>query len=144
MRDLTQTVETLRETSDELKRRGIDDLAERLDQSIADLTTVTPGQGDLLTTGEAAELLGVRSVNTIKSWAAKGILEGFRRGGRILVSRPSVEAMLHDSRLARYHEREKTFDEIAAAFEAPDDMILPRPATWDGRLPWKDDDARDG
>jgi excisionase family DNA binding protein len=142
MRDLTQTVDRLRETSEELKRRGIDDLAERLDQSISDLTTVSPSQSDLLTTGQAAELLGVRSVNTIKSWAAKGILEGFRRGGRILVSRASVEAMLNDARLARYHERERAFEEIAAAFEAPPDFVLERPATWDGRLPWKDNDAR--
>ena len=35
-----------------------------------------------MTTGEAAEALGIRSVNTIKRWAGEGLLEGFRRVAR--------------------------------------------------------------
>jgi hypothetical protein len=140
MSDLTQTVDRLRETSEELKRRGIDDLAERLDQSIRDLTIETPVQGDLLTTGEAAQMLGVRSVNTIKSWAAKGILEGFRRGGRKLVSRPSVEAMLHDSRLARYKAWQDEVDRVTAIFDYGDEPVPPT-LTGEGRKPWENNGA---
>jgi hypothetical protein len=47
-----------------------------------------------MTTGQAARALGIASLNTIKSWVRAGLLEGFQRGGRVMVSRASVERPL--------------------------------------------------
>jgi excisionase family DNA binding protein len=143
MTDLTQTVERLRETSDELKRRGIDDLARALDHAITDLNS-SPllASANLMTTGEAARILGVRSVNTVKRWAADGILDGFRRGGRILVTRASVEALLNDARLARHKAREKELDEVLAIFDIGDEPLPPSEALWEGKKPWENHGER--
>ena len=142
MSDLTQTVERLRKTRDELERRGIDDLARSLDQAITDLSApASSSPGKLITTGEAARLLGIRSVNTIKRWAADGILEGYRRGARILVTRASVEAMLNDSRLARYKARQQELDEVLTIFDAGDEPLPRSDALWEGRKPWEQHDA---
>ena len=138
MSDLTQTVDRLRETRDELERRGIGDLARTLDQAIADLSTpAPPSPGELITTGEAARLLGIRSVNTIKRWAADGLLEGYRRGARILVTRASVEAMLNDSRLERYKARQQELDEVLSMFDAGDEPLPQSDVLWEGRKPWE-------
>jgi excisionase family DNA binding protein len=138
MTNLTQTVERLRETSAELKRRGIDDLAQTVDRVIADLNSSSfVVASNLITTGEAAQMLGVRSVNTIKRWAGDGVLEGFRRGGRVLVTRASVEAMLNDSRLARYKKQQQELDEALAPFDAGDRPLPRSDILWDGRKPWE-------
>lgn len=50
-----------------------------------------PPRRDLLTTGEAARRLGVRSVNTVKSWVSNGLLDGFKMRDRLFVSLSSVE-----------------------------------------------------
>ena len=135
MSDLAQTVDQLRETRDELERRGIDDLARSLDQAIADLSApsaMTPTPGGLMTTGEAARLLGIRSVNTIKRWAADGLLEGYRRGARILVTRSSVDAMLSDSRLERFKARQRELDEVLSIFDAGDEPLPQSDVLWEG------------
>jgi len=144
MSDLTQTVDRLREARDELERRGIGDLARTLDQAIADLSApASPPPDALITTGEAARMLGIRSVNTIKRWAADGLLEGYRRGARILVTRASVEAMLNDSRLERYKAWQQNLDEALAIFDIGDEPLPPSEASrWHGRKPWEKDDAR--
>jgi len=138
MSDLTQTVDRLRETRDELERRGIEDLAQALDQAIADLSPPSPpASAELITTGKAARLLGVRSVNTIKCWVDDGILEGYRRGARILVTRASVEAMLTDSRLARHKDRQQELDEVLSMFDAGDEPLRPSDVLWEGHKPWE-------
>ena len=137
MHDLAHTVDTLQDARDELQRRGISDLAAVLDQAIAELQTPdAEAVSELMTTGEAAQRLGVRSVNTVKRWAADGILEGFRRGGRVLVSRQSVERLREDSRLTVRQRRERALDEALAPFDAGDELPSSEPATWDGRRPW--------
>ena len=141
MRDMAQTGERLREASDELKRRGIDDLAQTVDRAIADLRGDALAASALLTTGEAADILGVRSINTIKRWVLDGILEGFRRGGRILISRASVDAMLNDSRLAHYKARQQALDEVAAIFDFGDEPLPPPGPQWEGRKPWAEHGA---
>lgn len=51
-------------------------------------------EGELLTTAQAARLLGVGSVNTVKRWLYEGKLEGTVRGGRHLIYRHSVERLI--------------------------------------------------
>ncbi|MGE3273325.1 MAG: helix-turn-helix domain-containing protein [Chloroflexota bacterium] len=145
MTDLSHTLEALQAARDELERRGIGDVAAVLGRAISELHSAdVPSARSLVTTGEAAQLLGVRSVNTIKRWAADGILDGFRRGGRVLVTRASVERMLSDSRLSLHQRRERELDAALAPFDAGDDLpeSTPSTSTWDGRRPWATDVAR--
>ena len=143
MGNLERAVAALKATRNELLRRGTTDLAAELDQAIAALQpSASEPASTLVTTGEAARLLGVASVNTIKRWVADGILDGFRRGGRVLVSRASVERMVHDSRLTVHQQRERELDQALAPFDAGDDLPAAAPATWDGRRPWATDVVR--
>ncbi|MHB1415981.1 MAG: helix-turn-helix domain-containing protein, partial [Chloroflexota bacterium] len=73
---------------------------------------------DLLTTGQAADALGLRSVNTVKRWVREGALEGFRRGSRILIPRESVVRLQNDSRIRP----------IRAVQGGKRDTVSPRPA----------------
>lgn len=60
-----------------------------------------PAYSDVLTTGQAAAALGVRSVNTVKQWVRDGTLDGFRRGSRILVLKDSVVRLQNDGEAQR-------------------------------------------
>jgi excisionase family DNA binding protein len=90
----------------------------------------------LLTTGEAARLLGVRSVNTIKRWVREGRLTGYRRGGRVLVSPLSVEAMKASPALAAQQTYERDLDAALAPFDAGDEPVESLGLTSAGRKPW--------
>ena len=89
-----ERVRELEIVATELRKSGDMGLAERVNRVVEDLRQeTTPSDGELMTTGDAAELLGVRSINTVKRWVRDGLLSGYRRGGRILVSRSSVIEM---------------------------------------------------
>ena len=82
----------LESLAENLTERDEMDLAQKVRSLIAELRDgpVADPTGGVMTTGEAARFLGVRSVFTIKRWAREGILDGYQRGGRILISRESV------------------------------------------------------
>jgi excisionase family DNA binding protein len=122
--------------SKQLEERGQVDLAQEVGAVINILRprVVPEPPGGVMTTGEAASVLGVKSVNTIKRWVAEGLLAGFRRGGRVMVSRESVERMARSPEVADQRTRDA---EIAADLEEFDagDEPLP-PTAWAGRKPW--------
>src|SRR5260221_2563703 len=95
-------VKRLEGVSGKLAERGQSDLAKEVDAVVSVLRQDAEANqpAEVMTTGEAAALLGVRSVFTIKRWAREGILDGFRRGCRILVTRDSVERLLHSPTVA--------------------------------------------
>ena len=130
-----------------LQQEGRQDLAARLDRALAALGPADPGtRQDLMTTTEAARALGVRSVNTIKRWAHDGLLTGYRLGGRVLVTRESVDAMLRNAALTEHRRFERELDDVASTFDVIEedaarlsDLEMPRT----GRKPWAHDaDAR--
>lgn len=70
-----------------------------------------------ITTGEAARILQVGSINTVKRWAREGKLRYRRPGGeqgRIQIERTSVEKLLHssDSELQAIQNSERALDEL--------------------------------
>lgn len=120
------------------------ELAAELDASIAELresSVATLPPGGLMTTGEAARRLGVRSVNTVKRWVADGLLDGFHLGGRILVASQSVECLIANSTVRRQAEWERGLDEALAAFDAGEEELPPSDATSLGRKPWENAEA---
>src|SRR5688572_14409644 len=98
--DRSASLVQLDAVADELTRRGEADLARKTREAVAALRTADAGS-DFVTTGEAARLLGVRSINTVKNWVREGMLEGSQVGGRMKVSRESIERMLTSAVLAR-------------------------------------------
>ena len=120
-----------------LLARGRSDLVEKVAEVISALepSSQTPTSA-LLSTGEAAAILGVRSINTIKRWAGDGILEGYRVGGRIKVTRASVEALLRSPIAERQQTYERDLGHALAPFDAGDDSLPPTGRAHEGRKPW--------
>ncbi len=123
-----------------LQAREQTDLAEQL-RTVTKVLQVAagPAQEDpLMTTTQAAQALGVRSPNTIKRWVREGLLAGYRRGGRVLVSRSSVERMAQESALTRQHEYEAGLAAALATFDAGEDVADEDliGGTHRGRTPW--------
>lgn len=94
--------------------------------------------GDLLTTGQAAQELGIRSVNTIKRWVYEGLLVGHRRGGRVLVSVDSVAKMLVSSQLTQQKRDESRLEHALEALDNIDEREVPRDEPV-GQKPWEGD-----
>jgi excisionase family DNA binding protein len=93
MSDVT-TLETLAKLEREMAAGGRDNEVKALQEAVACLSrSLTRGGEGLLTTGEAAEKLGV-SISTVKRWVQRGVLRGVDTGTRWLVGREGVERIL--------------------------------------------------
>ncbi|MBI4492307.1 MAG: helix-turn-helix domain-containing protein [Chloroflexi bacterium] len=133
----TEAAKKLEQVAQRLQQRGEAELAREVDEVIVALRKQVVGEptGALMTTGEAAEALGVRSVNTIKRWAREGILEGYRRGGRVMVTRESVTRMLLNPALDEQKEQEACLAEDLDPFDVGERRVPP--TRWPGRKPWE-------
>lgn len=130
-------IQDLKKVARELEDRGDSKLARRVGRAVAALLDGEETAPELLTTGEAAQELGIRSVNTIKRWASQGLLDGFRRGGRVLVSRASVEKMKGHTSVSQEIVFERELDEALDPFDFGDEPVPDLSATWVGRKPWE-------
>jgi excisionase family DNA binding protein len=94
---------------------------------------------NLLTPAEAAEALGVSSVNTVKRWAREGRLEGWQVGGRALISRRSVESFKQAREVQRQQAFEQQLDAALAPITATPEEVAEQLADESppGRTPWR-------
>jgi excisionase family DNA binding protein len=81
---------------------------ERLVQQALVVSEAEPALAGYMTTGDAARVIGV-SLQTVKNWVRQGRLVGSRVGGRMLVTRASVQAF---------------FDALGSAPEQPEPAEL--------------------
>lgn len=95
---------------------------------------------EYLTTTEAAQALGIRSVNTIKLWIKTGYLQGKKIGGRSLIPRTEIARLEHDERVRAMQTADRLHEESAILGreegltpEELQDLEEGRPGT----LPWK-------
>jgi rhodanese-related sulfurtransferase len=94
----------------------------------------------LLTTTEAAQLLGVRSINTIKSWRRTGYIKGVVHGNRTLIPLSEIERIQNSDRVRGIRVAEKRHDESAELGgdeEMSQDELDALDAGRPGTLPWQ-------
>jgi len=100
-------------------------------------------QSEWITTGEAARLLQVGSINTVKRWAREGKLHYRRPGGeqgRMQIERSSVESLLQstDSELLTIQRSERVLDELdTLGRELTSEEMDALEAGRKGKLPWQ-------
>ena len=94
----------------------------------------------LLTTTEAAHLLGIRSPNTILAWCRTGYVQGVKRGGRTLVPLSEVERIRSEDRVRATKAADQLHDrsaEIGSEGALTEDEMETVHATRPGTLPWE-------
>lgn len=73
-----------------LEEHGWHDEAQVVERLLKALVA-QPGRQLYYTTTEAAELVGV-TPQTIKNWVARGLLQGYRLGGRMVIPQAALES----------------------------------------------------
>ena len=92
-----QTLTAARAAADDLRQRGEIERAAAIEALVDAAKPEALPALDLLTTGQAGELLGVTG-QTIKNWVRAGRLTGYRVGGRIMLPREAVVAYVQQAR----------------------------------------------
>ena len=94
----------------------------------------------LPTTTEAAEALGVRSINTVKLWCRTGFLSSVQRGNRMVIPLAEIERVQDDERVRAIRAADKLHD-ASKDFGVPegltDEEMQRLSAARAGRLPWQ-------
>ena len=92
----------------------------------------------LLTTGEAAEMLGIRSRNTIKAMIARGDLQAEKHGSRFLIPLDAVQRA-QESQATRELRALETLHEQTRALDVPttEETLVMLDAGQPGMYPWQ-------
>ncbi len=133
------TMETLRaelERAREAARAGdLTAVLRELDQAVASLD-----DDRLLTTTEAARLLGIRSPNTVLAWCRTAYIRGIKRGGRTMIPLSEIERIRGGNPVRAIKVADQLHDRAAAlggdadmSEEELEQLHAGRP----GRLPWE-------
>ncbi len=91
----------------------------------------------LLTTSEAAEALGVHSVNTVKYWVKTGYIQGVKRNERTMIPLSEIERITGDDRVRRIRVAGE-LDDATRELGRPmtDDEMQDLEAARPGKVPW--------
>ncbi|WP_123042540.1 helix-turn-helix domain-containing protein [Cohnella candidum] len=127
---------------DEVYRRETNNEAGDGDMTLISMRNASDAKW--VTTGQAAKLLGVSSVNTIKRWVAEGKLQAIKPGNRVMISYESIKDLLDagDKELIRKQQLLKALDELDEAFGTELsgdelDSLSMRNYSTDNKLPWE-------
>jgi hypothetical protein len=93
----------------------------------------------LLTTTEAARMLGVRSVNTVKLWCRNGALDCCTVGNRVVVPLDEVERFRHDAQvrdIRALHDLHDSFAKLGSDDPMSEELAI-LSASRPRRLPWQ-------
>ena len=130
--DLRQELASVRAEAAQANNAGV---VEKLDRILAGLDDEV-----LLTTREAARLLGIGSVNTIKAMAHAGRIQSRRVGTRYRIPLSEVERLRHDTTIHGLQASSRINAQVAAlgsteglTTEELEDLEEARPGT----LPWE-------
>lgn len=89
--DTDKLVERALDAQRRLEERGLRDEARVMLDLIAEVQALQPQtERQFYTTSEAGRLIGV-SAQTVKNWVARGLLAGYRLGGRVVIPRAALE-----------------------------------------------------
>ena len=135
--DDNEAIRALDEVRSFLIAEGKSDLVEKVADVMTTLHPPLPRAGDLLSIVEAAAILNVRSVNTVRRWAGEGILDGYRVGGRIMVTPSSVEALARSPIARRQRAYESVLGTALEPFDGGDEPLPPTGRAHIGRKPWE-------
>lgn len=116
--DIASLVDRAMDARRRLEAQGLSEEAQVIEQLLRELVSVQPRAAKpFYTTTEAAQLVGVTG-QTIKNWIARGILKGYRLGGRIVIPRTEIDEYLSVAEAAKAIEplpdRDEIVDEIRA------------------------------
>ena len=90
--DITQLVGHARDAQRTLIERGMVAEAQIIEDLVNELATLSPQiRKGFYTAPQAASIIGVSS-QTIKNWVARGILQGYKLGGRVIIPLTAVES----------------------------------------------------
>lgn len=89
--DTDKLVERALDAQRRLEERGLRDEARVMLDLIAEVQALQPQtERQFYTTSEAGRLIGV-SAQTVKNWVTRGLLAGYRLGGRVVIPRAALE-----------------------------------------------------
>ncbi len=89
---LLQLVEQARDAQQRLAQKGLLEEAQIIEKLVVELTALSPQTPKAFyTASEAATIIGVTS-QTVKNWVTRGILKGYRLGGRVVIPVDSIDA----------------------------------------------------
>ncbi len=116
--DMTSLVDRAMDVQRRLEERGFSEEAQLIEQLVKELAASRPrAVKPFYTTTEAAELVGVTG-QTIKNWVARGILKGYRLGGRIVIPRAELDEYRSIAEAAKAIEPLPTRNELVEEVRA--------------------------
>lgn len=133
--NVTKLRDNLEEARARLRAGDADRALDTLDRALR----VLDGER-LLTTSEAARLLGIRSVNTLKSLARTEQLHTVFHGNRMMVPLSEVERIQQSERVHGIRASDRMHDTTAelGGGELSEGELADLEAGRPGRLPWED------
>ena len=137
---LTAAREEIRAARALAAARGETDVVQRLDQALA---AMEPEQ--LLTTTQAAEFLGIRSINTLKVLARMEGLRTVQDGNRMMIQLADLERIQHSARVRGIQASDRIHaetDSLGAPDGLTEEELKMLDATRPGRPPWEREKAQ--